>query len=252
MILSDLDLTQLSGTTYVIFPFGDECCTPLGYDLRIKCLLVQDEALNWNQCDSTATIQPGSSAVVICEEFVWLSHLVAATIHAKGSLSFKGLSLNSTTVDPNFSGRMIFRIYNSSKTLVDLQEGEKFATMIIHTLKTPTYMCASTRPGDLITKVLPSNASSIAQEALRGIQEENNNFHQQADKAKFRLKLGHRFSIVRSISQHFNYIIALFITIVLAVLSQYGANTLTKIGIPVATVTLLYPNVVKYLTRVRN
>ena len=69
---------------------------------------------------------------IICEEFVWLSSGVMACIHSRGSFSAKGLVLNSTTVDPNWSGQMAFALYNFSDLDIELIIGDRFATMVCY------------------------------------------------------------------------------------------------------------------------
>ena len=65
-------------------------------------------------------------------EWVWLSGRLCGTLHFRGSLSIKGLVLNSTTVDPGWNGRMTFAIQNTSQFPVDLDMSDRFVTLVLH------------------------------------------------------------------------------------------------------------------------
>ena len=90
---------------------------PIGYDLRIGAAYSPREFNNTHFEDGTEfMLLPGHSLQILCKEFIWLSPFIIASIHSRGSFAAKGLILNSTTIDPNWSGPMALALYNASST----------------------------------------------------------------------------------------------------------------------------------------
>jgi deoxycytidine triphosphate deaminase len=134
----------------VVHPCNIDDMTGVGYDLNIgyyiqinrreskgeivKCF----EAKN----DSTGNISlsPDHFVVIVTKEFVYLSCRVAATFHSKSRLAAQGLFLNSTTVDPNWNGRLIFLLYNASNTPVDISLNESFVTMVVQYVERRSFL----------------------------------------------------------------------------------------------------------------
>jgi len=147
-ILSDQDIKYLLNKEIVIYPYGEDCISPLGYDLRIGY------AINLTaEHQSTATPDAGkilipskTSVFIITKEHVYLSRRVAGTLHARGSLAARGLYINSTTVDPNWGGQMTFLIHNISEKPVELDVESRFITLIFHRVNTPTLNVPSGNP----------------------------------------------------------------------------------------------------------
>lgn len=228
MILSYPDLKYLLGTVFVIHPFDLSKLTTLGYDLRIGAILTQEKnsgfggKLEWIKGESKVSVQAGYSAVIVVQEYVWLSRLVASTIHARGSLSLKGLCLNPTTVDPNFSGRMIFRIYNISKDSVELEVGEAFGTMIIHWLRTPTRSRPTSAPKEHINKVFSAEVSAYLHNYISGNQSTISEFQRLIHLAELKLSLGHNFKIVRFLSHYSTPLLLFLATCGIVLAHLYG------------------------------
>jgi deoxycytidine triphosphate deaminase len=247
MILSDSDLVQLRETALVILPFDPGRLTALGYDLRIGAAFVHEKHSKqkpvWKSCESTIQIQAGYSAVIVTQEYIWLSWLVAATIQARGSLSLRGLSLNPTTVDPNFRGRMIFRIYNVSTCPIDLSVGESFATMTVHSLLSPAKMRPISSPREHIDKVLPPDIASYAHKHLKGSQAEEGEFDYAIQVAQNKLNLGHRYSIIRFLSRHVIPICFVVLASCITVAHTYGSIA------AIAPAFLFFTTVYSWLTK---
>ena len=120
--------------------------TPVGYDLRIGAAYSPGEFNNTLFEDGTEFILlPGHSLQILCKEFIWLSPFIIASIHSRGSFAAKGLILNSTTIDPNWSGPMALALYNASSTPITLHIGERFCTVIFFYCKTPTLSAPTSR-----------------------------------------------------------------------------------------------------------
>lgn len=138
-VLSSVDIRKELNKNIVIEELSKECLTPVGYDLRIGAAYspgVSQEAISGE--GNTVVIKSGKMLQILCDEFVWLSSSIAASIHSRGSFSAKGLVLNSTTVDPNWSGQMAFALFNFSDDDIELKIGERFATMICYYCNSPT------------------------------------------------------------------------------------------------------------------
>ena len=69
---------------------------------------------------------------MLTKEYICLGDRYCATIHARARLSIRGLVLNSTTVDPNWSGRQTYLIRNFTLNSVEFSPSRPFATMMIH------------------------------------------------------------------------------------------------------------------------
>jgi deoxycytidine triphosphate deaminase len=150
MILTDVDIHRVINRDLVIYPCKKSSITPLGYDLSLGFainLQTKDEL----RCDldqQEIKIPARSSVFIITEEFIWLSPRLAVTLHSRGGLAAKGLVLNSTTIDPNWNGRLTMLLYNSSDQEVVLCKDETFSTAIFHVTKTPTPNEPSSNPID--------------------------------------------------------------------------------------------------------
>lgn len=137
--LSNVDIQKELGKNIVIEEFSSECLTPVGYDLRIGAAYspgVHQEAIIGD--GNTVILKAGKMLQIICKEFVWLSSGVSASIHSRGSFSAKGLVLNSTTIDPNWSGQMALALFNFSDEDIEISIGERFATIIFYFCNSPT------------------------------------------------------------------------------------------------------------------
>ncbi|MDQ6986313.1 MAG: hypothetical protein Q9M25_00745 [Mariprofundaceae bacterium] len=87
---------------------------------------------------SEIVIPAKSGAIVVTLDAIYLSGNVAGTVHARSTLSAQGLIMNSFTVDPNYKGRLVFYVFNSSQKEMTLFEKETIATLILHQTITHT------------------------------------------------------------------------------------------------------------------
>lgn len=145
---SDVDISRHHGKDFVVHPFDAENgVTPVGYDLGVGlAVLLRREDPNepieylseFIPDKSTLLIPPNCSVFIVTGENIWLSPRVLATLHARGSYAAKGLFVNSTTVDPNWKGRLTILVRNISDSSITITAGEKFLTMVFHGVQTPT------------------------------------------------------------------------------------------------------------------
>jgi deoxycytidine triphosphate deaminase len=146
-ILSDQDIKNFLNKEIVIYPFNEECISPLGYDLRIgHSIHLTTEHQNAIKKVGEISIPANTSTLIYSEEHIYLSNKIAGTLHARGSLAAKGLFINSTTVDPNWYGPLTFLIHNINDYPVELQEGSRFVTLIFHKVNTPTISSPNSDP----------------------------------------------------------------------------------------------------------
>ncbi len=137
--LSNIDLEKKINTRdIVIIPYNESLITGLGYDLTIGTIVDLDDQKITECTNGKYCLKGKHRYVVITNEYVWLSRKYMATLHARGSLSLMGISLTSTTVDPNFRGYMPMCLTNLSDRDIEIEKNESFVTLIIHILNTPT------------------------------------------------------------------------------------------------------------------
>src|SRR6185436_7312290 len=134
------------GRLVVIHPLSEHCITPLGYDLRIGFAASLNSSGRSETTRDKILIPALTSTFVVSKEHVWLSGGLIGTLHSRGSLAAKGLILNSTTIDPNWSGQLTFLIFNSSDKDVVLDLEETFVTLILHKTLTATRSGPATNP----------------------------------------------------------------------------------------------------------
>lgn len=132
-IYSDRDIATKHNVDFVVSPFDSRRITPLGYDLSAEHALLitfggQATIVSLKKFEMPAR----SMAVLIAKEYVWLSTRLVGILHSRGSLSARGLVLNSTTVDPQWSGRMIFCIHNASPFSVEVDLGDPVITLVLN------------------------------------------------------------------------------------------------------------------------
>jgi len=134
-IYSDTKINQIiNKKDIVIYPYKDENLTGIGYDIRVGIIQPLSKIPEFSEDDDFYYIPPNSYCVVISKEFVWLSHRLAATLHARGTLAAKGLYTNSTNIDPNFKGQLIMSLFNVSEKTIKIGKDEHYITMIVQSV----------------------------------------------------------------------------------------------------------------------
>lgn len=162
-VLSDNDIRKIINKKgIVITPYNDNRITGVGYDLGIGCIVDIDEISDdLPECQNGKYLLiPKHRYIIITKEYVWLSRSYMGTLHARGSLTLKGIYTTSTTVDPNFSGHMVMCITNMSQSQISINENDPFITLVIHKLQT-----ATTRP----LGITENGDLRIAQRAISSI-----------------------------------------------------------------------------------
>lgn len=153
---TDKDILAGNGVDFVITPWNPNLVTPVGYDLTIGvAATIFGNKLKFSMSGAevspvTLNIPGNGKLLILSKESVWLSERVLGTLHSRGSLSAKGLLLNSTTVDPNWQGPMTFLLHNVSDAEVVLDATKPFVTLVLHTVLSPTGTTHGSDPFDII------------------------------------------------------------------------------------------------------
>jgi deoxycytidine triphosphate deaminase len=138
-IFTDQSFFAMQGKLLVIHPLAKKSVTAVGYDLRIGFFArinrvghVLEQVGEVREGDARRIeLPPNCYLVIVTREYVFLSCRVAATFHSKSSLAAQAVFLNSTTGDPNWSGRLVFSLYNASGGPVELDSDNTFSTMVV-------------------------------------------------------------------------------------------------------------------------
>ena len=160
-LLTDTDLSKRvkdkngrEVDSLVIDPFDDGCLTPLGYDLRVGKTYtksdIEDAEKNLN-ADESISINPGTTALISTLEYIQMpeNRSLTGLVESKASQVSKGLSHVSTTVDPDWEGRLLIAIHNHSSGTIDLEYGEPFCTIIFLQNTSPSTRSSDKNPDRL-------------------------------------------------------------------------------------------------------
>ncbi|MEQ6856294.1 hypothetical protein AAHH17_17665 [Lysinibacillus capsici] len=83
-------------------------------------------------------IPPRETVCILTEEVLWVSRRISGTYHSRVSLSAKGLSNISTTLDPKWTGYSLISLTNSSDQNQEIDVGTGIVTLTFDYLYTPT------------------------------------------------------------------------------------------------------------------
>ena len=75
------------------------------------------------------SLPPGETVSILTEEALCVSNKISGTYHSRVSLSAKGLSNISTTLDPNWTGLSIISLTNNSKDEQTIDVGKGIVTL---------------------------------------------------------------------------------------------------------------------------
>ncbi|RJO61024.1 hypothetical protein C4544_03925 [candidate division WS5 bacterium] len=135
---SDVDIRKALNKDIVIEPFLPDCLTPIGYDFRVGDFVFSLEKGLLDLVDKYYELPPKSTIQILTMELLWVSPRVGGTFHSKVSLVSKGLSHISTTLDPQWYGRLLITLRNNTDTPIRIKIGETFVTLIFARVRTPT------------------------------------------------------------------------------------------------------------------
>ena len=136
-ILTDTDILRLKDREIIIEPFDSGSLTPVGYDLSVGDFVVSltRGVLSPNPETHEYKIKPKEIILILSKEYLWVSGRIAGTIHSKVSLASKGFSHISTTLDPEWKGKLLISLTNLSNDELILRSDQSYATVVFYTTK---------------------------------------------------------------------------------------------------------------------
>ena len=90
---------------------------------------------------------PNATTLIETQEVLSVGNYIGGTYHSKVGLVSKGLGHIGTMVGPNFSGDSLIAIHNISDSLVVLNVGDSFVSVVFHYLNTPNVLANPTISG---------------------------------------------------------------------------------------------------------
>lgn len=140
-ILTETSMKHYKDRLFAIHPHIPEAMTGVGYDFHIGyyATVVQGQPTAPKQVmhpdvsqNDALVLAPNASVLIVSYEHTCLSNRLAGTLHMRSKYAAKGLFLNSTTVDPNWAGRLVFIMHNASTLHVKIGLAEHFCTIVFH------------------------------------------------------------------------------------------------------------------------
>ena len=149
----------------VITDFDPNHITPVGYDLRIGDKYFADgEESSLSDGGNFRIASRGIALVRTLEEIrMPKNKKLSGVINSKVSLSCKGLSNISTTVDADWRGNLLVAIHNNSNQDILLKYGDPFCTILFFENKSPAKEGRHSKPDgrtDILADEFKKNTKS--------------------------------------------------------------------------------------------
>lgn len=114
----------------IIVPFDENKAKETGYNLSPSTLIysVNKKRLvkvHQNEKEIFVWIDPNDTVLTISKEYVITEENIVGTFHSRVRMSADGLGNVSTTLDPNWKGKLLFAINNPTKRRIKLRIEEK-------------------------------------------------------------------------------------------------------------------------------
>jgi dCTP deaminase len=158
-----------------IEPFSPDSLTPIGYDLRVGSRYAsasKGEDIYVNR-DSPLIIEPNDTVLITTLEEIRMpkNHKFSGLILSKVSKVSKGLSHVATTVDSDWSGKLLVTIHNYSSESVTLSFKEPCCTVVFFENKSASTKESGHAPGrqDILIEKFSSDARKAQLEKERQI-----------------------------------------------------------------------------------
>lgn len=171
-LLTDTDLREMicpeekwSDTDKIhIHPFSEENLTPIGYDFTVGTLYSSTRAGGPFKLKKTDRITIKPADVLLVHTFEKLempkNKTISGLVASRVSRVSEGLSHVSTTVDPDWRGKLLIALTNYSRKPVVLKVGDGLCTVVFFENKTPaTKDCGKTTDrADIFLKKIAKQA----------------------------------------------------------------------------------------------
>lgn len=133
-IQDEHDPSKLGADRIGIAPFSEDSLTPVGYDLRIGDEYSVSTRAEKRPLEKGAQfrIAPGETVFISSLERLTMptSKLLSGLVVSKVSLTAQGMTNDTTTVDPDWSGNLLLVMHNMSKKAVLLRQGQAICTLV--------------------------------------------------------------------------------------------------------------------------
>ena len=138
-MFSDIDIKNRINKDFAILPFDEANINPIGYDLSIgKIIFSKKNGLIKETEDGIYIIKPNDTIHILTNELIWLSGRISGTLHSRTSLSYKGLSNISTTIDPNWTGQLLLTFTNLTSNKISINKNKPICTLNLYRVDTET------------------------------------------------------------------------------------------------------------------
>jgi len=148
----------------LIAPFYEQALTPVGYDLRVgERFLKMSTKLRRPQAKSNRlkkngeiTIKHNEVVAIETEEFIGMpqNRKYSGILVSKVSIAERGISHISTSLDPDYKGRMIITLTNHSKRKATLKREQPFCTVVFFKNEKPASKVCEKDPNKHINFLL--------------------------------------------------------------------------------------------------
>lgn len=130
LIADDYKRARKDVSDIVIAPFDEKKAKGVGYNLAPSMLAYSVNKkrllkIKENEKEVYVEIPPQDTLLTLSREYLVVSENIAGTFHSKVRSSAMGLGSVSTTLDPGWSGKLLFAINNPTKKKIKLTIEEK-------------------------------------------------------------------------------------------------------------------------------
>lgn len=127
----------------IIAPFNPQRLTPFSYDLSVGdqiYLCSQETVKELTDKDDSYLMGPRETIVVKTKEFIALPPYYSATVWPRFRMVTEAIFQSMVKIDPTWHGELGVAITNLSGGKYPIRRGNRFATLIVYELSTPTAM----------------------------------------------------------------------------------------------------------------
>jgi len=128
---------------FIIHPFHPHNLTPFSYDLSIGAEVYScryEKVAHLDDKRPIYSVAPGETVVVKTEEFLALPPEYSATVWPRFSMVTEAIFQSMVKIDPTWYGELGVALTNLSAADYPIRRGDRFATLIIYELTTPSQM----------------------------------------------------------------------------------------------------------------
>lgn len=143
---------EKTGARFIIDPFDPDNLTPFSYDLSVGNEIYScstGDVHRLSDASPTYFLKPRETIVVKTKESVALPRNYAATVWPRFRMVTESIFQSMVKIDPTWYGCLGVAITNLSAGDYPIRTGDRFATLILFELKTPTGMYLFSKKEDM-------------------------------------------------------------------------------------------------------